>query len=140
MLVDTITIEVRPEDDLSLPDGRRLVEEESVEEFDGPATLEGAKFLEGYEAWINGEEMLERAKKLGDCAGLRHAKALLRQQNLIPANWQEKILVFAGTVARGSDGHRDVAYLCWYVYRWDLFWSCRDDTFDFRFCVVRLRE
>lgn len=139
-----LAIEVRPEDDLSLPEGWELVEEDSEADeakLDGPVPLEDVVFLKGNEGYVGGEEVLKRAKKLGPRAGLRCAKALLRQQSLIPAEWRgKKVLVFTGTVARDQRGDRRVAYLYWGGVRWCLRWPWLDDGFGSDYRVVRLRK
>ncbi len=111
MPIDVITIEVSPEDDLTLHEGWRLVEEESVEEPEGLVTLQFPKLLSRGESCVSGEEMLRRAKRLGQRAGLRCLKASLRMQGLFPGFRRgSEVPVFPGTVVLNRDGQRAVPY------------------------------
>lgn len=133
-----IDLEILPKDDLSIPEGWQLLTDESVEEPDGPVTLEDVAVLEDGESYVSGEKMLKRAIKSGKRAGLRAAKALLRQQHLIPVEWRgKKVLVFTGAVGRYRGGSRDVAYLYWYGDRWYLDWYWLVSDFDSLFRAVR---
>ena len=133
-----IDLEIMPEDDLSIPEGWKLLVDESVEEPDGPVTLEDVAVLEDGESYVGGEKMLKRAIKSGNRAGLRAAKALLRQQHLIPVEWRgNKVLVFTGTVVRRRCGDRCVAYLCWGGDRWVLRWCWLGYCFDSHCRAVR---
>ena len=134
-----IDLVIEPEDDLSLPEGFTLLTDESVEEPDGPITLEDVAVLEGSESYVGGEKMLGREKKAGKRAGLRAAKALLRQQHLIPVEWRgKKVLVFTGTVVRDRSGDRCVACLCWLGDRWYLYWFWLDLNFNSDCRAVRV--
>jgi len=125
-----IDLVILPEDSDTLPEWGELLKDESVEEPDGPVTLEDIDVLEDGESYVGGEEMLKRAIKFGNRAGLRAAKALFRQQHLIPEEWRgKKVLVFTGTVVRDRDGLRLVAYLCWDGARWYLRWLWLDGYF-----------
>lgn len=136
-----ITLEILPEDDLSMPEGLELIADECVEEPDGSITLEDFAFLKEGENYVVGEEMLKREKQAGDRLGLRTAKALLRRQDLIPVEWRgKKILVFTGAVARSRGGNRYVAYLGWDGDRWFLDWSWLDGFFSDCRSVRRSRK
>jgi hypothetical protein len=126
-----IDLVIGPEDDLSLPETFTLLKDESVEEPDGPITLEDVAVLEGCESYVKGEKMLVREKEAGKRAGLRAAKALLRQQHLIPVEWRgNKVLIFTGMIVRDRDGLRFVACACWDGDRWYLAWGWLDNYFD----------
>ena len=136
--VTGIDVDIMPEDDLSVPEGWTLLADESVEEPGGPVTLEDVAVLEGNESYVGGETMLKRAIKSGNRAGLRCAKALLRQQEKIPVEWRgNKILVFTGTVVRLRRGFRYVAYLYWFGVRWYLFWYWLVNFFNSYYRAVR---
>jgi len=109
--LEVITVEVTPEDDFTLPDGWRLVEEESVKESEGLVTLEFPRLLVRGENLVRGEEMLERARRLGQRAGLRCLKASLRLQGQLP-DYQRggEVPIFAGTVALNDQDQRVVPY------------------------------
>lgn len=66
-----------------------------------------------------GEEMVKRAKEQGALTGLRHAEAMLRNQERIPVEWRKFVLVFV-EVWQGPDGGRDVWCLYWRGRRWCL--------------------
>ena len=107
---------------------------------DGEFTPELAEFLKNDDNYIGGEEMLKRATELGDCAGQRHAEAILRDSSKFPEESRKYVLVFTDTVWRGSDGCRRVACLCWRGGRWclDFFWLGHGFYRDCR--LVRLRK
>jgi hypothetical protein len=129
-----IGLEILPEDDLSIPEGWQLLTDESVEEPDGPITLEGIAIME---TWVAGEKILGQEKRAGKRAGLRAAKALFRQQHLIPIKWRKKALFFAGTIVQDCYDYRSVIYLYWDSDQWCLEWSWLDDGFDSDDCAVR---
>lgn len=138
LAVADIDIVVMRKDDSSIPEGWQLLEDESIEEPDGPVTLEVVAVLEGDESCVGGEELLEREKKVGKRAGLRAAKALLRKQRLIPAEWRyRKYLVFTGTVVRSLVGDRLVAVLCWGGYGWFLYYTPLSVFFGSEYPAVR---
>lgn len=111
MPLKVITIEVGPEDDFALPDGWRLVVEESVEEPEGLVALKFLKLLARGESCVSGEEMLRRAKHLGRRAGLRCLRASLRMQEQFPDFRRGgEVPVFLGTVALNDQGQRVVPY------------------------------
>jgi len=119
-----VNIESRDRGRPLIPVGWGLVENESIEEEpDGMVTLEEVTILKDGESYVNGEKMLQRAIESGNRAGLRSARALIRQQHLIPAEWQERRLVLAGVVVRRPLGARYVAYLYWSGSQWRLNWE-----------------
>lgn len=69
--------------------------------------------------FIDGESMIKRAKEKGISAGLRHAEAMLRNQERIPVEWQKHCLVFP-EVWQGPHRRRYVFCLSWYGNRWGL--------------------
>ena len=82
--------------------------------FDGEKfSPELVKFLESDERDTNGEMMRLRAKKLGvKLPGLKHARYLLENQELIPQKWGDKFyLFFPGTLVMDPEGHLFVPYL-----------------------------
>lgn len=89
-------------------DGWQLLENREIE--GEPPVYPDTLLREGEES-INGEEMLSRAKDLGDCAGQLHAERMLDQQELIPEEWQKYYLVFPATVWVSPDGDRCVPCL-----------------------------
>ena len=75
------------------------------------------EFLQKGEDCVAGEEMVKRGAK--DKTGLRHAEAMLRQQEKIPAEWRKYYLVFP-EVWQSPSGDRYVWYLDWSGERWSL--------------------
>ncbi|OGZ76229.1 MAG: hypothetical protein A3G45_02325 [Candidatus Staskawiczbacteria bacterium RIFCSPLOWO2_12_FULL_37_15] len=67
----------------------------------------------------SGEEMVKRAKEQGALTGLRHAEAMLRNQERIPVEWQKYYLVFS-EVWQGPGGGRLVWRLSWDGAHWRL--------------------
>jgi len=59
------------------------------------------EFLREGENFVNGEEMVRRAKEQDALTGLRHAEAMLRNQERIPIEWRKHYLVFS-EVWRGA--------------------------------------
>ena len=84
------------------------------------ADLELVPFLNQNESFIAGTVMRSRAITLKANLGLVDAKYLLDHQLEIPAEFRSNVLVFAGTLLRGSNGDLHVAYLCWNGNRWCL--------------------
>ncbi|TSC95140.1 MAG: hypothetical protein CEN87_152 [Parcubacteria group bacterium Licking1014_1] len=102
---------------------------EQVEAEDGEFEPILQEFLRGEENCLGGEEMIKRTKEQGSLAGLRHAEAMLRNQERIPTEWRKYCLVFS-EVWRGPDGGRCVWYLCWGGERWSLRCSWLGLDFD----------
>jgi hypothetical protein len=88
----------------------------------GTEELELAGFLHQGESRVDGNEMVRRAKELGNQAGQLHAELLLRQRDEIPKEWQRFYLVFPGTTWRLPNGGLHVPYLYW-CGRWYLDWD-----------------
>jgi len=68
---------------------------------------------------LGGEETVKRAKELGVFTGLRHAEAMLRNQERIPVEWRKYHLVFP-EVWEGPDGAYYVFCLFWGGKHWFL--------------------
>jgi len=119
-------------------DGWKLLNDSGTKK--GEFEPELGEFLKDKEGFVNGEEMMTRAQTMGNCAGQRHAEAMLRDSSKIPEEWRKYVLVFTDTVWQGSDGSRRVAYLGWDGDRWCLcfYWLRRD--FDQGYRLVRLRK
>ena len=81
------------------------------------------EFLREGENSINGEEMVNRAKEQAVLTGLRHAEAMLRNQERIPVEWRKYYLVFP-EVWQGPLGDRNAWYLYWLGGHWylDFYW------------------
>src|SRR3989344_4584206 len=75
--------------------------------------LELVSFLRGGESYINGEEMVRRAKELKINFGQQQAEYLLANQDQIPKEFRKHYLPFPGTVWQGPNGNRFVPYLRW---------------------------
>ncbi len=86
--------------------------------------MEMVSFLETGEDYVKGEVMRKRAVGLKANLGLADAKYLLDHQAEIPLEFQNKYIVFPGTVLRGSGGGLHVPCLGWDGDRWVLnfFW------------------
>ena len=56
------------------------------------------EFLREGENFVNGEEMVRRAKEQDALTGLRHAEAMLRNQERIPIEWRKHYLVFSQVI------------------------------------------
>ena len=87
------------------------------------------EFLQEGESRIGGEEMVKRAKNQGVLTGLRHAEAMLRNQEKIPVEWRKFYLVFP-EVWLSPDGSRSVWCLCWFGDRWYLGYDWLESDFD----------
>jgi hypothetical protein len=77
------------------------------------------EFLQKGEDYVDGEEMVRRAKEQGVLSGLRHAEAMLRNQERIPVEWRKFVLVFP-EVWQSPNDYRGVWILCWIEGRWRL--------------------
>lgn len=86
-----------------------------------------------------GEEMVKRAKEMGALAGLRHAEAVLRNQEKIPVELLKFVLVFA-EVWQSPDGDRGVWCLCWDGKRLCLSYSWLRNGFDSHYRLVAPRK
>lgn len=119
---------------------------ELLEDIEGPVgisvgNLEIVSFLKDGERYINGEELVLRARgELRANLGQRHAEYLLEHQEEIPEEFRKYYLVFTGTIWRDRRGDRCVAYLRWRGERWDLRFGWLDDDFRSDARLVRPRE
>ena len=95
-------------------------------------------FNEG-EVSIVGEELVQRAKKQGAPTGLRHAEAMLREEDKIPSEWRKYVLVFP-EVWQDPDGHRNAFYLHWDGDRWYLSYGWLRAGFVSGYRLVGLRK
>lgn len=111
---------------------------EPVEAEEGEFEPSLQEFLVGEEKYCGGEEMVKRANKKGARTGLRHAEAMLRNQERIPVEWREHALVFS-EVWRGPRGGRGVWCLCWGGGRWYLScnWLVSGFNSDYRLVASR---
>jgi hypothetical protein len=103
------------------------------------SVIDGIPFLKEGEDYINGEEMICRARELNVNYGQEDAEWLLNDQEKIPAELRNFILVFTATVLRRPDGYRHVPCLYWGGLRWDLDfgWLGLDWDSDFRLAAPR---
>lgn len=76
--------------------------------------LELVSFLKSGEDYINGEEMLRRARELDANYSQEDAEWLLEHQNEIPVEMRKYYIVFTGTVWQGSYGYLRVPCLYWF--------------------------
>lgn len=97
------------------------------------------EFLREGENSVGGEAMVRRAKEQGALAGLRHAEAMLRNQEKIPVAWREFVLVFS-EVWQGPHGSRNVWCLYWPGERWYLGPYWLGFGFDSRYRLVAPRK
>ena len=86
------------------------------------------EFLRSGETSIVGEKMICRAKEQEIQTGLRHAEAMLRNQEMIPTEWRKYYLVFP-EVWQDPNGSRRVFCLCWGGGRWFLLYYWLDCHF-----------
>lgn len=120
-----VIIEISHEDRYNIPEGLQLVAEDSVEEPNGLVKLEDVVVVDDsiIHGHISGEKMLECEKKAGKRAGLRAARAFLRQQHLIPVEWRgKKVLGFMGTIVCDDYRNRVFPISYWDGARWCLRW------------------
>jgi len=117
--------------------GWTCLEPVGAEEGEFEPTL--CEFLREGENSINGEEMIRRAKEQGVLTGLRHAEAMLRNQERIPVEWRKHYLVFP-EVWQGPGGGRNVFYLYWGGRRWYLVCGWLGDDFYSRSRLVGSRK
>jgi len=93
------------------------------------------EFLVPGEPSIGGEEMWARAKKQGLRTGLRSGEAMIKDQDKIPKEVREFILVFP-EVWIDKNGCRGVFCLTWRSYRWGLDYGTLKDNFYPNFRLV----
>jgi len=112
---------------------------EPVEAEPGEFEPELQEFLQKGESYTGGEEMVRRAKNQEVLSGLRHAEAMLRNQERIPVEWRKFVLVFP-EVWQCPYGDRRVWYLCWSGKQWVLCYGWLNFSFDSRCRLVRPRK
>ena len=105
---------------------------------DGEVTLELVSFLQEGES-CSGDEMVKRTQD-NVVLGQRHAEELLRNQDKIPEEWREYVLLFPGSVWRGSRDDRRVPYLLWDGDRWCLYFYWLVRGFDSNCRVICSRK
>jgi hypothetical protein len=106
-----------------------------------PTELEFVSFQKPGESYINGEEMVRRARtELRANLGQRHAEYLLKHQQEIPVEFRKCYLVFTGTVWRSLDGNRSIACLDWCSGQWALDFYRLGGDWSSRGRLVRPRE
>ena len=121
-------------------DGWELLEDIRFSPID-PAELELVSFLKPGESFINGDEMVRRARtELRANLGQRHAEYLMEHQKEIPVEFREYYLVFTGTVWCRSGGNRRVACLRWGGPRWVLHFHWLENDWGSYGRLVRPRE
>ena len=121
---------------------------ELLEDVEGPDPetalangLEGVTFLKDGEQYVNGEELVRRARgELKANLGQRHAEYWLEHQEAIPEELRSCYLVFTGTIWRDRDGYRCVPGLAWGGLRWDLDFTWLGRGFRSYARLVRPRE
>jgi len=119
-----------------------------VEDVEGPDPetalangLEGVTFLKDGEQYVNGEELVRRARgELKANLGQRHAEYWLEHQEAIPEELRSCYLVFTGTIWRARNGDRRVPCLRWGGTRWGLYFSWLAYDFGSDDRLVRPRE
>jgi len=117
--------------------GWTCVEPVEAEEAEFEPTLH--EFLREGENFIDGEEMVKRAKEQGILTGLRHAEAMLRNQEKIPVEWRKYYLVFS-EVWRSPDGDRYAWSLYWDDGRWCLSYDWLERGFRSHYRLVASRK
>jgi hypothetical protein len=77
-----------------------------------PGQLELVCFLKKGENYINGKELIERAKQLEANLGRRQAKHLMeREKEILKKEWWHYDIVFTGTIWVDRRGRHRVLYL-----------------------------
>ncbi|MBI2627098.1 MAG: hypothetical protein HYW77_02530 [Parcubacteria group bacterium] len=85
------------------------------------SAVDGISFLKEGETYVNGEEMVLRARREFNANyGQEDAEWLLENQSKISKELRKYYLVFPGTIWQGSDGRWYVPYLHWRVGGWVL--------------------
>lgn len=119
-------------------DGWTLVYDSKVK--DGEFTPQLVKFLQNDEHQITGEETVKRAIELGSCAGQRHAEAMLRNKDKIPAKWAGSLLLFVDTIWQCQDGGHAVPGIYQSREGYSLTFYRLEDGFYQGFRLVRPRK
>ena len=87
---------------------------------------------------LGGEKMIKRAEEQGVQTGLRHAEAMLRNQEKIPVEWQRYCLVFP-EVWQNLGGCCLTFYLYYHNDHWGLYHRWLVNSFDSEFRFVASR-
>jgi hypothetical protein len=106
---------------------------------EGEFELEFKEFLRKGESYLDGEDMVKRAKELGVDSGLRHLEAVLREQDKIPVEMRQFCFV-STEVWLDSNGHRGVWFLRWIGDCWVLHYYWLYNRFVFRYRLVAPRK
>jgi len=105
----------------------------------GEIVGEPVLFLKSFlceEEFINGDIMLSRLAKMGSCAGQMHAEYVIYHSELIPVQWQDYRLIFAGTIWQCKEnGQLHIPFMFFEDnYKWrlefdplDTFWGYGED-------------
>ena len=135
----TITLARQPEFQFDKrQDGWKLLWDPKPQGDSSQLTLEFLEFVSG-EAFVKGEKMLKRARKLGHQASQHDAELMLANQEKIPAELRPYTLVFTGTGWQVSSGNRGVAVLRFIGGQWRLLFGWLGDGFGADDRLVRLR-
>ncbi|MDP3882936.1 MAG: hypothetical protein Q8Q48_02685 [Candidatus Staskawiczbacteria bacterium] len=111
----------------------------STEAEPGEFEPELQEFLQKGECYTSGEEMIRRATEKEVFSGLRHAEAMLRNQEKIPVEWRKFVLVFP-EVWQYPYSNRRVWYLFWDGERWYLSCHWLSNDFSSIYRLVRPRN
>lgn len=117
--------------------GWTCLEPVEAEEGDFEPVLQ--EFLKDGEIYCDGEDMVKCGRNHGALTGLRHAEAMLRNQERILVEWQKYCLVFT-EVWRSPYGSRSVWYLYWHGERWYLHCHRLADDFSSDYRRVASRK
>ncbi|MBI2033928.1 MAG: hypothetical protein HYT13_02415 [Candidatus Liptonbacteria bacterium] len=103
--------------------------------------LEIVPFLKKGESYVNGEEMVRRARVEFDANyGQEDAEYVLEHEAEIPKEFRPYYLVFPGTVWQASRGGRHVPYLDGDGSRWSLDWDWLRGAWGLSGRLVRPRK
>lgn len=110
-------------------EGWKLIED-TPRTISSAAKLEQVSFLKKGEDYIDGEELILRARGgLRANYGQHDAEWLFEHQEEIPEKLREFYLLFTDTIWQACDGRRSVACLRWGGGRWDLRFRWLDASF-----------
>jgi hypothetical protein len=142
LIMGKLKLDEHPSDSLAAEYGLTVVDNEDVEPtVKSVADLELVYFLKpNDDGRITGQVMRQRAVTLKANLGLSDAKYLLDHQSEISPEFRGKVLVFVGTLLRGSNGRLYVAGLYWDDGRWCLDFYWLDDDWRGGFCLARCKS
>lgn len=138
LIMGKLKLADHPSDALAAQHGFTVLEDVAPSEFK-VADLELVPFLKNGESFINGETLRTRAVTLKANLGLVDAKYILDHKAEIPTEFR-RVLVFTGTLLRGSDGDLRVAVLYWLDGRWCLNFNWVGNGFDDYSRLVRCKS